>query len=118
RFSFGERSSTKGMWLVDVGAAGVDEVTWLDLPTPRAAVRLEGTLAELLADPAPSDVAAWVEVILTDDQLPRDAMRTIQSVYPHAVTLTHRPHTRHDHGEQQYAARVEGKSDAEVIQEF
>lgn len=118
RFSFGERSSAKGMWLVDLGATGVDEVTWLELPTPRAAARLEGTLSELLANPAPGDVAAWVEVVLTDDQLPRDAMRTLQEVYPHAVTLRHEPANRADHGTADYAARVEGKTEAQVIEEF
>ncbi|MFW2513677.1 exonuclease SbcCD subunit D [Demequina sp. SO4-13] len=119
RFSFGERSSAKGMWLVDLGAQGVEETTWLELPTPREAVRLEGTLAELTAPGAHPDAAdAWVEVILTDDQLPRDAMRTLQEHYPHAVTLAHRPANRHDAGPQQYAQRVEGKSDAEVLEEF
>jgi len=118
RFSFGERSSAKGMWLVDLGPDGVAETQWLELPTPRQAVRLEGTLAELLDDPAPSDVAAWVEVVLTDDQLPRDAMRTFQEIYPHAVTLRHEPANRAAHGEAEYAARVEGKTEREVIGEF
>lgn len=118
RFSFGERSSTKGMWLVDLGADGVDEVTWLDLPTPRAAVRLEGRLAELLADVDPHAQAAWVEVVLTDDQLPRDAMRAMQEVYPHAVTLRHEPAHRAARDEQAYAARVEGKTEPQVIEEF
>ncbi|MFV0634764.1 exonuclease SbcCD subunit D [Demequina sp.] len=118
RFSFGERSSVKGAWLVDVGASGVDAVEWLELPTPRAAVRLEGTLAQLLANPDPAAQEAWVEVVLTDDQLPREAMRTLQEVYPHAVTLSHAPAHRHEHGEHDYAARVEGKSDAELVEEF
>ncbi|WP_062135071.1 exonuclease SbcCD subunit D [Demequina aestuarii] len=119
RFSFGERSSAKGMWLVDIGVDGLESATWLELPTPRAAVRLEGTLADLVAPGAHPDAEdAWVEAILTDDQLPRDAMRTLQSRYPHAVTLAHRPATRHDAGPRQYAERVEGKSDAEVIEEF
>ncbi|WP_061960522.1 exonuclease SbcCD subunit D [Demequina flava] len=119
RFSFGERSSAKGMWLVDIDAAGAAQAEWLELPTPRQAVRIEGTLTELLADGAHEDARdAWVEAVLTDDQLPRDAMRTLQERYPHAVTLTHRPANVHDHGEQDYAARVEGKSDAEVFDEF
>ncbi|MFW7414076.1 exonuclease SbcCD subunit D [Demequina sp. SO4-18] len=119
RFSFGERSSAKGMWLVDLGADGVENTEWLELPTPREAVRLEGALAELTAPGAhPHATDAWVEVVLTDDQLPRDAMRTLQERYPHAVTLAHRPANRHDAGQQQYAERVEGKSDAEVLEEF
>ncbi|WP_062073642.1 exonuclease SbcCD subunit D [Demequina sediminicola] len=119
RFSFGERSSSKGMWLVDIDAGGETDTQWLELPTPRQAARIEGTLAELMAEGAHEDARdAWVEVILTDDQLPRDAMRTLQERYPHAVTLTHRPAHVHDHGEHDYAARVEGKTDAEVFDEF
>lgn len=118
RFSFGERSSVKGMWLVDMGAAGVEEVTWLELPTPRAAVRIEGTLTDLLTDPSPAAIDAWVEVVLTDNQLPRDAMRTVQEVYPHAVTLRHAPPHRPAQAEAEYAARVEGKTEAQVIEEF
>src|SRR5690554_5052572 len=59
-----------------------------------------------------------VEVVLTDDQLPRDAMRTLQEVYPYAVTLRHEPANRAVHDEQAYAARVEGKTDAQVVEEF
>ncbi|WP_084127298.1 exonuclease SbcCD subunit D C-terminal domain-containing protein [Demequina sp. NBRC 110054] len=119
RFSFGERSSAKGVWLVELDQAGLALVEWLELPTPRAAVRIEGTLDELLTEDAhPEAVDAWVEAILTDDQLPREAMRRLQTRYPHAVTLAHRPATRHDHGEATYATRVEGKSDSLVIDEF
>lgn len=119
RFSFAERSSTKGAWLVDLDATGLAEATWLELPTPRAAVRLEGTLAELTTlDAHPGAHDAWVEVILTDDQLPRDAMRTLQQVYPYATTVTHRPSNRYDHGEHDYAVRIEGKSDLDVVQDF
>ncbi|MDE0573464.1 exonuclease SbcCD subunit D [Demequina sp. B12] len=119
RFSFGERSSTKGVWLVDIDANGTATSRWLDLPTPREAVRIEGTLAELMADGAHESAReAWVEVVLTDDQLPREAMRTLQERYPHAVTLTHRPANVHDHGEHDYAALVEGKTDAQVFEEF
>ncbi|WP_062202878.1 exonuclease SbcCD subunit D [Demequina salsinemoris] len=119
RFSFGERSSAKGTWLVDLGPGGLESVAWLELPTPRAAVRIEGTLEDLLADDShPEAIDAWVEAVLTDDQLPREAMRRLQTRYPHAVTLAHRPATVHDHGEATYATRVEGRTDAQVIDEF
>ncbi|WP_062377077.1 exonuclease SbcCD subunit D [Demequina pelophila] len=120
RFSFGEISGAKGAWIVDLGAPGTEpQVEWLELPTPRPAVRLEGTLAQLLdADAHPGAHDAWVDAVLTDDQLPRDAMRTLQTVYPHAVTLTHRPATVHDHGEATYAQRVEGRTDLEIVDEF
>jgi exonuclease SbcD len=132
RFSFGEISGAKGAWIVDIGAPGGDpgdspdatpsttpDITWLDLPVPRRAVRLTGTLEHLLADPSHAHAEdAWVEVVLTDDQLPREAMRALQGRFPHAVTLTHRPSTRHDHGDTTYAERVEGRSDLEIVDEF
>ncbi|WP_062522784.1 exonuclease SbcCD subunit D [Demequina silvatica] len=120
RFSFGEISSAKGAWLVDVGAPGAAPTAeWLELPTPRAAVRLEGTLEALLAPGAhPEAIDAWVDVVLTDDLRPRDAMRRIQERYPHAVTLTHRPANIADHGAATYSERTRGKSDAELIASF
>ncbi|WP_062385041.1 exonuclease SbcCD subunit D [Demequina iriomotensis] len=120
RFSFGEISGSKGAWLVELGAPGTEPaVERLDLPTPRAAVRLEGTLEELLADGAhPEAEHAWVDVVLTDDQRPRDAMRLIQERYPHAVTLTHRPAHVADHGQASYSERTRGKTDAELVEAF
>ncbi|SEJ51039.1 exonuclease SbcCD subunit D [Demequina mangrovi] len=119
RFSFGEISSDKIAWLVDLDASGLAAVERLALPTPRRAVRLEGTLEELLSPDAHADATeAWVEAILTDDQLPRDAMRALQGRFPYAVTLTHRPAHRADHGDAGYAERVEGRTDLEIVDEF
>ncbi|WP_084075545.1 exonuclease SbcCD subunit D C-terminal domain-containing protein [Demequina sp. NBRC 110052] len=119
RFSFGERSSAKGAWLVDLGPDGVAETTWLELPTPREAVRLTGTLDDLLSPGAHEDaVDAWVEVVLTDDVRPRDAMRRIQECFPHAVTLRHEPANRTERETQTYAERTAGKTDLELVDEF
>jgi len=119
RFSFGEISSAKGAWLVDLGPDGLESVEWLELPVPRRAVHLEGTLEELLADPAHADAEdAWVDVVLTDDVRPRDAMRRIQDRFPHAVTLTHRPATVAADTGATYVERTRGKSDTELIESF
>ncbi|WP_062301106.1 exonuclease SbcCD subunit D [Demequina subtropica] len=120
RFSFGEISSAKSAWLVDIGTPGSEPgVERVELPTPRAAVRLEGTLEELLApDAHPDAMDAWVDVVLTDDLRPRDAMRRIQERYPHAVTLTHRPAHVADHGEASYSERTRGKTDTELVEAF
>lgn len=120
RFSFGERSSSKGVWLVDIGAPGTPvETTWLNLPTPRAAVRLTGTLDALLADAEHEHAEqAWVEVVLTDDVRPRDSMRRIQERFPYAVTLTHRPANVGPVEARTYTERVRGKSDEELVDGF
>lgn len=119
RFSFGEISSGKGAWLVDIGESGLDSVEWLELPTPRRAVRLTGTLEHLLTPGVhEEDRDAWVDVVLTDDLRPRDAMRRIQERFPHAVTLTHRPATIAAHAPETYADRTRGKSDGELVEAF
>ncbi|MDN4491202.1 exonuclease SbcCD subunit D [Demequina sp. SYSU T00068] len=119
RFSFGELSSAKGAWLVDIGAAGLEGVEWLELPTPRRAVRLTGTLDHLLSPGVhEEDRDAWVDIVLTDDLRPRDAMRRAQEKFPHAVTLAHRPSTVAAHARETYADRTRGKSDAELIEAF
>lgn len=119
RFSFGELSSAKGAWLVDVGTAGLESVEWLELPTPRRAVRITGTLEHLLSPGVhEEDRDAWIDVVLTDDLRPRDAMRRIQEKFPHAVTLAHRPATVAAHSQETYAERTRGKSDGELIESF
>ncbi|WP_454296140.1 exonuclease SbcCD subunit D [Salana multivorans] len=119
RYSFGERDKPRGAWLVDLGAGAAIEVTWLDLPVPRATARLEGTLAALM-DPGGHEEAreAWVEVVLTDDVLPHEAMRTLRTRYPYAVTLTHAPANRRDLPALSYVERVRGRSETELLGEF
>ena len=53
---------------------------------------ISGPLEQLLADPALADAeGAWVRAVLTDRQLPLQAMRRLQERFPHAVELSHEP---------------------------
>ena len=91
-YSFGEADKPRGAWLVDLDAAGLDTVEWVDLPVPRPLSILTGELHELLADPALSAAEGdFVSVVLTDQVRPIDGMRRIQSRFPYAVQLTHQP---------------------------
>ena len=119
RFSFGEEDKPRGFWIADLDATGLAATTWHDLPVPREVSRLIGTLEWLLADGA-YDIARdhWVDVVLTDDSMPLDAMRRIQDKFPYAVTLAHRPTKVAVHGKVTYFERVQGKSDTEIVGDF
>jgi len=119
RFSFGEKDKPRGAWIVDLDANGLNEVEWLDLPTPRPVARLSGSIDDLLAPGAYQDERdAWVDITLTDDTMPLDAMRRCQAKFPHAVTLTHRPANVAEKTGETYAERVAGKSDTQIVHEF
>lgn len=91
-FSFSERRHRKGGWLVELDGAGLAEVRWDDAPVHRALTELRGTLAELLGDPAHAAAEQhWVKAVLTDPVRPADAMRRLQTRFPHAVALELRP---------------------------
>lgn len=116
-YSFGERSHRKAAWLVDIDAAGLKQVRRLDLPVVRGLSALQGTLEQLLSDPAHAPAEGhYVSAILTDAVRPQDAMRRLRSRFPHAVHLQwHRdgatPQLR-------YAERVRGRTDTEVVTSF
>jgi exonuclease SbcD len=53
---------------------------------------LEGPLEGLLLDPQLEEArCCWVRAVLTDDDLPRQAMARLRQRFPHAVELRHRP---------------------------
>ena len=49
-YSFSEADHVKGSWLVDLGADGLEEATFVAAPVHRPLARLEGTIEELLTD--------------------------------------------------------------------
>lgn len=86
--SFSEQDKPRGAWLVDLGPAGLQDVTWLDLPVPRPLVTVEGRLDELLSAPAlAAHEGAWVRARLTDVSRPLDPMRRLQGRFPHCAVL-------------------------------
>lgn len=117
-YSFGEAGQTKQVWLVDLDATGLAEVRAVPLPVPRQLSVLSGTLAELLADPAHEGVVEhFVSARLTDPVRPTDAMRRLQSRFPHCVHLewSGAP-TGSD--ERSYTERLRGRDPLSVAGEF
>jgi exonuclease SbcD len=117
-YSFGERRHHKSVWLVDLDARGLREVTRVELPVPRPLSVLSGTLPDILADPAHDAVAEhYLSVVLTDTVRPLDPMRRLQERFPYAVHLEWRP-AGAERGDTPYAERVRGRSDLDVAASF
>lgn len=91
-YSFSEAGLPRGAWLVDLDGTGLKSCQWLDFPIPRALQCRSGTLAELMAmddnDPLRND---WLQLTLTDDVRPTDAMLKLRTKFPHTVQLRYAP---------------------------
>ena len=92
RYSFSEQSNVPSVRLVDVAPDGSLSSQRVELGVGRAMCTLTGELEALLADPALAEAeGGWVRAVLTDRQLPLQAMRRLQERFPHAVELSHEP---------------------------
>ncbi|MGO2112501.1 MAG: exonuclease SbcCD subunit D [Pseudoclavibacter sp.] len=107
-FSFSEANKPRGAWLVDLGAPSEPvSATWLELPIPRPLTELRGPIAELLDAPE-HEVARdhWVKAVVTDRSRPLDAMRRLQTRFPHCAVLEFAPEGRAERAEATYGDRV------------
>ncbi|TDQ04178.1 exonuclease SbcCD subunit D [Labedaea rhizosphaerae] len=85
-YSFSEARHHKSVWLVDLDETGLAGVRRHLLPVPRALATVRGELEEILADPAHESLAdSYLSVELTDPVRPVDALRSLQTRFPHAV---------------------------------
>ena len=117
--NFREAGRPRGSWLVDLDASGLSAVEWVPFHVPRPLSRLVGTLEELLESEEFREYEQdWVEAQLTDSVRPVDAMRRLQTRFPHCVHLSFAEH-EHEHAMKvSYAKRSRGKSEIEIIDEF
>lgn len=114
-YSFSEADHTKGSWLVELEGAGCS-ATFVPAPVPRPLGRLSGPLEELLADPAlVSHEDRWLQVTLTDDVRPLQAMERLRARFPHTLALAYRPSAAPVPSRPRSA---EGRSDREVVLDF
>ncbi|HYF26102.1 MAG TPA: exonuclease SbcCD subunit D C-terminal domain-containing protein [Baekduia sp.] len=116
--SFSEAGHTPSVAVVDVRAGAEAQVELVPCPVHRPLARLEGTLEELLGDPALTAAQdAWVDVTLTDAVRPADAMARVQKRFPHALHLRFAPTgAAADLGS--YAVRLRGLDDAALVERF
>lgn len=119
-YSFGEGDKPRGSWLVEMDAAGIASVEWLDLPVPRPLTTVRGTLDELLSSPAFAEAeTSWVCAQYTDATPQPDPMRRLQARFPHCATVVHTPDGVRDADGLTYAGRVRAaRSDADLVDAF
>ena len=118
-YSFGETSPLRGAWLVDLDAAGLAEVRWLDLTVPRRLSEITGDLAGLLGDPALADREQdWIQAVLTDPVRQQDAMARLRERFPFVARLEHRPEGVQPADARSYGERTAGLPDADLIAGF
>lgn len=118
-YSFGETSPQRGGWIVDLDAAGLADVRWIDLAVPRRLTTIRGTLADLLADPAHEPLRDdWIQAVLTDPARQQDAMAHLRTRFPNIARLEHRPDGVRTADARSYGERTAGRPDAELIAGF
>ncbi|MBQ9952503.1 MAG: exonuclease SbcCD subunit D [Clostridia bacterium] len=101
-YSFDECGQEKSATIVTVGAKGeVNGFELVPFEPLHPCRRLEGTLAELCAQPRSED---YVQIHLTDAVRPLDPVGTLKLTYPNLLNLTF--------------ARIEAGEDVESVQEF
>ena len=91
-YSFSEQHQQKVVRLIELNGAGVAMVERVPLNVGRPLATLEGTIEELLHDPAlETATGARVRAILTDEDLPLQAKPRLQQRFPYIAELRHRP---------------------------
>ena len=117
-YSFSEAGHTKGSWLVDLGADGLREATFVPAPVPRRLATLRGRLDDLLADPRHADVEdCWLQVTLTDPRRPLRAMDRLAARFPHTLMIGFEPRGA-PAVKGPVVPRVDGRSDLDVALGF
>lgn len=106
-YSFGEQHKPRGSWLVDLDAAGLATVEWLELPVPRRLVTLTGTLDEILtAENVAAHAGDWVCAVYTDAVPQTEPMRRLRESYPFCAMVQHQPAVAPQRDERSYAQRL------------
>ena len=120
-YSFSEEHHRKGVLLVDLGTAPGADVSVQHLPTPveRPLARVQGRLDDLLTDRSWDAVAGhYLQVTLTDAVGPREPMERLRARFPHVLVLGFAPDGGDGPAEHSYAARLRGRSDLQVADDF
>jgi exonuclease SbcD len=117
-YSFSESGHTKGSWLVELGAKGVERTDFVAAPVPRRLAVIGGHLDDLLTDERHAGVEdAWLQVTLSDPQRPSHAMDRLRTRFPHVLIIAFEPEgAPRDRGP--VMPRVDGRNDLDVALGF
>jgi DNA repair protein SbcD/Mre11 len=117
-YSFSEAAHRKGSWLVELDADGVVRAERVPTPTYRRLSLLRGRLAELLGSPVYTQYEQdFVSVTLTDASRPEGPMDALRTRFPHVLVLAFEPPSQGPDA-QSYKARVAGRDDQAIAEEF
>jgi DNA repair protein SbcD/Mre11 len=117
-YSFSEATHRKGSWLVELDATGTKCAEFVPAPAHRKLSVLRGRLADLLSSAQyTKNEQDFVSVTLTDPVRPEGPMDALRARFPHVLVLTFEPEgaVADDQG---YKARVAGRDDQAIAEEF
>ncbi|MEP7055205.1 MAG: exonuclease SbcCD subunit D [Actinomycetota bacterium] len=118
-YSFSERHHTKGSWIVEITAAGLGSVDFVEAPVGRRLAAITGTLDEVLhSSDYDAHTADFLSVTLTDTGRVDDAMSRVQRRFAHAVHLEWRPALDSAGADLSYRERVAGKDTLQISRDF
>lgn len=119
-YSFGEQHKERGSWLIDLDAAGLASVEWLELPVPRPLVTLTGSLDDILAaEVVAAHAEHWVCAVYTDALPQTEPMRRLREKFPYCAMVQHQPAGAAEADERSYAQRLRSAvTDTDRIEAF
>jgi exonuclease SbcD len=118
-YSFSEAAHRKGSWLVELDADGVARAERVPAPQFRRLSLLRGRLADLLGSPKYTEFEDdFVSVALTDPSRPEGPMDALRTRFPRILVLTFEPTPSRESDARCYRARVVGRDDQGIAEEF
>ena len=118
-YSFSEAAQRKGSWLVELDAEGTKRAEFVPAPGYRRLSLLRGHLEDLLGSSAYAQYENdFVSVTLTDPSRPEGPMDALRSRFPHVLVLAFEPTPSREPDARCYRARVVGRDDREIAEEF
>ena len=97
RYSLSETAHTKSVSIVEIGAVGtLPEIEIVEIPQPRPMSRLRAGIDELVGVNHEAERGHFVELIVTDRQLPDRMHAQLDAVFPYALRKLYDPEGRDD----------------------
>lgn len=92
RYSFSEAQHDKSVTIIDVAEDGELSIWEEPIPQPRDMAIISGTLDQLTSDELVAQHReSWLQITVVDDARPPDLVSRLRALYPHALSILHRP---------------------------
>lgn len=96
RYSLSEASHVKTVTIVDIDADGTCTIEDVPVPQPAGMARLRGELAAILSDAHAAQRDHFVEIVLTDRDVPDNFLAQLMQVFTRILKVRHEPIGRGD----------------------